>query len=160
MTMKNSTKDDRSISSGNSRQMLSRPVRSSSQNFSYRPMSGPRGRLTGKLQEENATPTPEVDGAGSKRPVNENQYKQSVHRSPHTDPMRRRQTERHKALVLKAGPNDSFSPCRNCLALTDELEKVTLARSSDELRGFMQWLTSGSKEDFGKASQLLFANEF
>ena len=65
----------------------------------------------------------------------------------------------HQAAATPRRASASAVQCRNCAKLSNQLEKVNLARSSQELRGFMEWLTSGNKEDFGKASELLFANE-
>ena len=50
------------------------------------------------------------------------------------------------------------SPCDNCKHLSGKLDKINTAYSNVELRNFVNWLTSGS-EDFGQASELLFAKD-
>ena len=50
------------------------------------------------------------------------------------------------------------SPCDNCRHLSGKLDKINTAYSNVELRNFVNWLTSGS-EDFGQASELLFAKD-
>ena len=68
-------------------------------------------------------------------------------------------SSRSRAAVLPFPPTDINKDCPNCQKLTGKLDTLTAARHNVELHEFLNWLTSGSKEDFGKASELLFTND-